>query len=404
VSNFDQCVIQYLHSGHVWDPKKAQNFLGQKLLGIDGVQYVDAAKHRTAGVLEACVAEAVMESGKSRVLLPLTGGLDSRSILAGYLANYRKENIACCTVGSDDDADVRAAAGLCSKLGLEWVRLDPAGFDLGQLAYIASRIAEKSGSYSLSTGLVMRIPILELARKTDSTVLTGWGGTIVGSKLSNEIINLSTEDQVKLFLKGSKKSNLPIDVDLDYLDRICSETIAKARNTLPDTCRITDFELLRFAFPMQMRVQGSVNAIFDRSPSPFVRDYWIAHWYGRSATDRVQRTAFATEMRNRFLEIFSSWRAPVRRHAIARLLDRAMTKVSKPRKAANHSLNQAYWEAKEIINAADFGSSVMRVIEDNYDKEEVLISDRSKRWMVSLAMHIRAGTLKAGSETGGTSK
>lgn len=405
MSDFDQRVIEYLHSGHVYDPRKAQHFLEEKLLAIDGSVFVDAAHHRTAEVLEACVAEAVKESGKSRVLLPLTGGLDSRGILAGYLANYRKENIACCTVGSDDDADVKAAAGLCSNLGLDWVRLDPADVDLEQLAQITGGIFEKSGSYGFSNSLVMRIPIQELARKTDAAVLTGWGGTIVGSKLSNEIINLSTSDQVKLFLKGSKKSNLPIDVDLDYLDRICSETIAKARNTLPDTCRITDFELLKFAFPMQMRVQGSVNAIFDRSPSPFVRDYWIAHWYGRSATDRVYRTAFATEMRNRFPEIFSSWRAPaVRRHAIARLLDRAMTKVSKPREAANHSLNQAYWEAKEIINAADLGSSVMRVIEGNYDKKEVLISDRSKRWMVSLAMHIMAGTLKAGSETGGTSK
>lgn len=404
MSMIDRCVAEYLYSGHVWDPKKALNFLEENLLAISGLVFEDAAQHRTAKVLEACVAEAVKEGGKSHVLLPLTGGLDSCSILAGYLANYRKEDITCCTIGSDDDADVKAAAGLCSNLGLEWVRLDPAGFDLEQLAQIAGRVVEKSGSYGFSNSLVMRIPIQDLARKTDSAVLTGWGGTIVGSKLFSSTIDLSTEDQVKFFLKGAKKSNQPVDVDLDYLNRICSETVAKARKSLPDTCRITDFELLRFVFPMQMRIQGSVNAIFDCSPSPFVRDYWIAHWYGKAATVRVERTAFATEMRNRFPEIFSSCPAPGRRHPIARILDRALTKVSKPRESVNHSLDQAYWDAREVINAADLGSSVMRVIESNYDKKDLLISDRSKHWMVSLAMHIKAGTLKSGRELGGATK
>lgn len=394
----DKSILEYLHSGFVWDKYYAQNFLDSSLLSVSGENFEQAAKLETTSVLEQCVAQAIEEGGKSNVLLPLTGGLDSRSILAGYLANYGKSSLICCTVDQYNDEDVIIASEICRTLGLEWIRLDPADFNMNELNKVAKRVFSRTGSYGFANSLVMRMPINELAKQSDATVLTGWGGTIVGSKLTRSLTEMSDKEQIESFLGGSKKSNIQVAVDKNYLKSISSETVQWARKRLPATCHITDFELLKFAYPMKLRIEGSVNAIFDCSPSVFVRPIWLSHWYGKRPEARVDRNQFAMALQRNYPDIFDSGLVKNSKgkgtwiSAFASKVSRKLKFVGSD--PVNESLDQTFCEAKQVIMSELGVSDNIEGVNFNFNSNAQSISRKTKLWIVSLAMHLKAGTLK----------
>ncbi len=77
--------------------------------------------------LDAAVERMLRDAGDRRLLVPLSGGLDSR-LLAAWLKRHGARNAAAFTYGVPGSAEVAVSRDVAGALGLDWfcVELDPA--------------------------------------------------------------------------------------------------------------------------------------------------------------------------------------------------------------------------------------------------------------------------------------
>lgn len=294
-------VLQYLHSSHVYHVRPAKEFLEKTLFGIDEGDFERQAKRSTASVLEECVAESVEKAGGGQLLLPLSGGLDSRSILAAYLANHRRDTVLCCTRGASNDREVIVAREVCDSLGVDWVRLTPTEPDLASFSSSAASIHSATGSYIGIGSWMMRVPMVDLAARYDAMVLTGWGQrTLAEQPLAKDFSEDYFWEVTQLFQKHSLG---PPGADHGIPEALFDVALW-ARNRIPSDCKITLFELLGLAFPSNLRAQGNVQAMFTRSAPVFATPSWMAHWFGRRSNERLFKKKWAEELGRHYPRVF----------------------------------------------------------------------------------------------------
>jgi len=77
--------------------------------------------------LDAAVERVLRDAGDRRLLVPLSGGLDSR-LLAAWLKRHGARNAAAFTYGAPGSAEAAVSRDVAGALGLDWfcVELDPA--------------------------------------------------------------------------------------------------------------------------------------------------------------------------------------------------------------------------------------------------------------------------------------
>jgi asparagine synthetase B (glutamine-hydrolysing) len=125
----------------------------------------------TAPALADALVAAVERTlaGFSRPIIDLTGGFDSRAVVAAALATGRP--FECVVNGRDDDPDAVSAQRIAAKLGLKLVRLRP-GLDYGlrSLGAIERAVALTDGEHdAVEYSAVLEIHE-RLARQGDLTV------------------------------------------------------------------------------------------------------------------------------------------------------------------------------------------------------------------------------------------
>ena len=324
--------------------------------------------------------------GGGRLLLPLTGGLDSRSILAAYLSNHRRDTVTCCTVGGSNDRDVEVARRVCRSLGIDWVQLQPVDFDLGDFSSSAASIHAATGSYIGIRSWSMRVPIVALASELDAIVMTGWGQRTIKEWPDPEASEAKYfSAAARLFRKDALG---PLDA-ADGVQEALRETASSARNRLPSDCQISLFELLGLAFPLNLRVQANVQAMFGRSAPVFARPLWMAHWFGRQFDERIFKKQWGEELRRHYPDVFPH-ETMVTRGPTATRMEKTQGRLQRLWLARKQNSTPQGSVVDESVELAQETVSALGI---PLDLRSATKTTKGLGKILSLAGHLRAGTL-----------
>lgn len=143
-----------------------------------------------SSTIDQMFSELVSRYRNTPILLPLTGGTDSRGI-AVYLREYGHQNIKAFTFGQHNDSDVVVAQDLAKKLGIPWTFIETSK-DSWQ-KYRESNLWESLAKYSLSGG---RLPAQSISFALDAVkrshfadeeylVIPGYCGEVMGQILQH---------------------------------------------------------------------------------------------------------------------------------------------------------------------------------------------------------------------------
>jgi hypothetical protein len=116
-------------------------------------------------------------------LVPISGGLDSRAILAGLLEHTEAKNINTYTFGTPNTLDYDVGSYVAKKLGTNHT-----SFDLTQYIFNQKELEDISKRVDFQTILFHHAPVWEVDKKFEGC--QNWcgfmGDPLAGSKLTNE--------------------------------------------------------------------------------------------------------------------------------------------------------------------------------------------------------------------------
>jgi len=146
-------------------------------------------------------------------LVPISGGLDSRAILAGLLEHTEAKNIYTYTFGTPNTLDYEVGNYVSKKLGTNHT-----SFDLTQYIFKQEELENISQRIDMQTILFHHAPIWEVDEKySDCQNWSGFmGDPIAGSKL-NKTPSKTFEEAAKHFIKKNTYVN---SIDLTNGDNI----------------------------------------------------------------------------------------------------------------------------------------------------------------------------------------
>lgn len=215
-------------------------------IGVGEDDGLDAWADRLASVIEPSVRSLSADP----LLLPLTGGLDSR-VIAAFLPTTAKLKIQSCSFGHAHCYDVRYGQRIARSLGIphKFLELKDDFFKL----YLSVACELGDGEVSIEA-----LPMLRLLDATDSgaTLLSGYlGDTLSGSRMPDLSLVPGEEAQFKIiwhnyFQKsGFSESQLTTVLNTDLAASVQGTVSKLARNLFDDakpsnaTEKIVDLKL-----------------------------------------------------------------------------------------------------------------------------------------------------------------
>ena len=411
-------VTDYLAVGFVPFPEKASQYI-QSLFG----EIVDI-NIRAPLLLSRLIQEIAYDKGFRNVVIPLSGGLDSRSILGAALQVYEPSAIHCMTVGTEVLHDYVVAARTCKRLGVTHERIDPnaLSWDLDRLQELAGAQYVRLGSLIPVDALIMcdamaaRIP-------AESAVLSGYlGDAISGKHLSPGSHQMTPSMTVDTFVQKNRvDSKFPPSAEVRRTLLEFLEEHGDAIRALPGAA---PYDLLDLGFRQFHRIKAVTTWAFSSPLAPYEDPRWVAHWLSRPQEDRLDQSAYRNEMERAFPLVFSEPAPTVPKKRIRRILGGvAEALLSESDFLRVRQLVRAFGEGPvEVhqnrgdprINASM--ATAMRCLLDAFDRrgviedrviprfEALLTSPTLRnaticRWVASAELHIRAGNVPVTEDT-----
>jgi asparagine synthetase B (glutamine-hydrolysing) len=153
------------------------------------------------------------------VSLPLTAGLDSRTILSGVL-NY-KDKIKCYTHGNNNNLDVQIAKRICKDLGIEHFQYNLDEFDYNEKFDSLNNIFEASINSILFAHLKS---VYEFQSSFAAVLFNGNGGELLRyyyySEGKNNVDELA--EAIYFKIRHSRLLNIDIFIDKSVDDKLIS--------------------------------------------------------------------------------------------------------------------------------------------------------------------------------------
>jgi hypothetical protein len=161
------------------------------------------------------IAEA-QPAGKANVVM-LSGGLDSRAILAGLLENFDAGNIDACTYGYPGNDDYEMAAQIARATGVRHYQLNLLGFNwTTQDLLDSARLRSSPQSFVVGARYFYHKLYIQFGK--DSVFWDGlMGGTLSGVHIPSQPVD-DWEEAVQKFIKSNRVASpaglVPINFDL----------------------------------------------------------------------------------------------------------------------------------------------------------------------------------------------
>lgn len=343
-------------------------------------------------LLTTIIGESIM--GRDEIVIPLTGGHDSRGILGATLNGTPTARIFCVTIGPEDARDVVIARTVCQRNALRHQVLDPntLDWDLDRLLSLAARYQ--------ATPLLPPIDGLFLfdclARLIDpgSPVISGYFGDAISGKhlpllmkaapaFVNDNAALTPNPKLKDFFKAFVQEN---------------------RAQLEPFEGMTSYDLLDFGFRQSHRIRPAMTDMFHRSLLPYEDPRWISASLSQPVEARQNQASFVRMLNGQFAEVFGESGYPAHTKNLGRrVLNQSSIRIRRnlrrhrstshlargdPRR--NASLRGALMAAahsfgKRRLIPDKVTSRMIRFVESPTDQEF-----EWAKWVLSTEIHVRA--------------
>lgn len=334
-------------------------------------------------------------------LVPISGGLDSRAILAGLLEHTEAKNIYTYTFGTPNTLDYDVGSYVAKKLGTNHT-----SFDLTQYIYNQEELEDISKRVDFQTILFHHAPVWEVDKKfADCQNWCGFmGDPLAGSKLTNEP-STSLELAKKQFIKKNTYVR-----SMDLTNGIDFEGLVEC--DLIDEFSLTLDEQLDFQNRQTKYIAPHVLMRGYEYKTPFLNQSWIDFMLSIPNSFRRDESLYRKILLNSFPKEFSyktktnfglplgaSKNAIFAKRVVDKLL--RMTKLSSGKGINYLDFNEKIRTKKDLKDV--ISTNVMdlkqRNIIDWIDIEEILNNHLSKKGnyadalivLASLEVHLKSG-------------
>lgn len=259
-------------------------------------------------VLEEVVADIDAAHPLSKVVIPLTAGLDSRAVLGAALRVVGRDRILCFTVGERRNEEVVAAKEVCRRNGLDHVTVDPGSYPWDAEAMVAH--AEESFRKYRAFCSVEN-PLFASFRDhcrriygQDYYMLSGFMGDVgSGGGLIAPEMGAGVEPALEEFVLQNRTFR-------DYRpDASLAGTISAFCERMHDEIRergypgITHFDVLEIGLEMALRLRGGLHG-GDIVYAPHADPRIMSWWYGQILRERMGQVRYRQELAGRYGEVF----------------------------------------------------------------------------------------------------
>lgn len=301
-------VYELLALNFPWREDVAQRYLDDTLMKLPQMNYQEIAKRNSGELLEEILDRQVRQSGKNEIVIPLSGGWDSRGLLGAALRIFDKHRIHAISVGNDNFREVKFAKSICKKNDVYFTQLNPdtdVEWDMDLIVSTAAKVYEQMDGYITPDWCIITNEIDNLAGG-NAVIVSGFiGDSVAGAKLNEEYIDINnTLDDF------FKKNKTPFANHIDWKE---TDKFQKAKNfiscnwdVLVNIPGIVPIDILDFAFRQGIWIKGAVTGVHKNVISPYNDPLWFAHWFGGSIERRVKKNGYMDMITNRYPEVMPS--------------------------------------------------------------------------------------------------
>ncbi len=298
VAPMNAAVEQYLAVGFVPDSERAERYLDQVLTGPD------PASSDPETLLATILAECL--SGVSEIVIPVSGGYDSRGLLGAALRLLPKNAITCLTMGQLDSNEWKFPAAACERNGIRHERLDPDHFvwDLDEMVDIAKEHAKTKGN-----GLPQidaYFVHMQVAKRVGSgiPVLSGYfGGAISGAYLRPDGVTTSAKADARRFILANM--NALDGLTVAGLPETFVRFVAANERRLQQFRSLTRYDLLNFGFRLTHVARIAVTDQYENCIKPYEDPRWVRFWLQRPFADRLHQRLYKEFLRSAYPTVFA---------------------------------------------------------------------------------------------------
>jgi len=227
-------------------------------------------------------------------VVPLSGGLDSRAIIAALLEFTESKNIQTYTYGIPGSLDFDIGNHIANKLNLKHTQ-----FDLSKIPYRQEELEDISRRVDFQTVLFHHGPVWEIDKYYKGcNIWTGFmGETLAGSKLL-EKPSENLKDGLAWFVKKNKfTKSIELTNSDDYLELIVFEENSN--------CNISIDEQLDFLNRQSKFIYPHVMMNGYEYKAPFLNEYFLNYLLNVRNIYRLKQNIYKKMLLNSFPNIFS---------------------------------------------------------------------------------------------------
>lgn len=240
--------------------------------------------------------ERSIKNHNGNIIVPMSGGLDSRALLAGLLEVCSAERLKTYTFGSKSSYDFEIGVGISQALGIECT-----SYNLAEYGFSEASLHETAAMFDRQTCLFYHPPYELIKEKFQSDLfLIGFmGDPLAGSHLP-QVPSSNDEHVYKTFCK---KNQMVRSCDLiDVESHMLSDVLPLPKSsTLPLTKEeYCDFEIrqLKYVYPHVM--PKGLNC-----RSPFIDQAWFEHMLSIPDAVRWNQSYYNSFLINSFPTAFN---------------------------------------------------------------------------------------------------
>lgn len=241
--------------------------------------------------LEGCIGDT-----NDDIVVPISGGLDSRALLAGLLELRSADKIKTYTFGTKSSYDFEIGKGISKKLGVTCN-----SYELSEYSFDEKSLYDTASMFDYQTTLFYHPPYDEIKNTFNSDlVLVGFmGDPLAGSHLP-EVVSVDNTQLLQRFLS---KNQMVRSCSLHDLEASNLNEIVKFPELI--LSKITKDEYLDFEVRQLRYVHPHVMPKQLNCKSPFIESDWFNHMLSLPTECRREQSYYNEFLINAFPAAFN---------------------------------------------------------------------------------------------------
>lgn len=323
----------YLRLGFVPNEERAGNYLGDTLgsvlLCLE--KQHDIISEHPSRLLQSIIHKTYKSYPNRDLTIPLSGGLDSRALLAEALSVYDASRITCVTYGDEGSKDLCVARKSARFLGVKHkvIPLSDISWDVGFLKKEA-KAHKKTNNTLPSVRALAYYTSIANASPHDNVIMSGYLGDVVtgGHILDAEVRGENDDSIVRAFCNFNTCFRFN-EIDISSVRSIFCRFLKTNHAAYNAMTGLTKSDVLDLGFRQALRIRSNCVSGMSLGKDvalPYEDSRWIAYWYSQELKDRIGKRKYKSWLVKKHSKLFSDFSFSMRaRNKVRRALFREKT-------------------------------------------------------------------------------